>query len=83
MKQKFHIKKGDQVEVISGNHKGSIGKVLQIIAKKNQALVEGVRLVKKHQKKNQDNPQGSILEQEGAIHVSNLKLIEKGENQAA
>ena len=62
MKQKFHIKKGDQVEVIAGNHKGAIGKVLQILPKKSQALIEGVRLIKKHQKKNQEHQQGAIIE---------------------
>ena len=83
MKQKFHIKKGDQVEVIAGNHKGAIGKVLQILPKKSQALIEGVRLIKKHQKKNQEHQQGAIIEKEGPIHISNLKVIEKAEKTKA
>ena len=83
MKQKFHVKKGDQVEVVSGNHKGAIGKVLQILPKKSQALIEGVRIIKKHTKKSQDHPQGAIVEKEGPIHVSNLKVIEKAEKTKA
>ena len=83
MKKKFHVKKGDQVEVISGDHKGGIGKILQILPKKNQALVEGVRLIKKHQKKNQEHPQGAIITKEGPIHVSNLKVIEKADKTQA
>ncbi len=79
MKSKFHVKKGDQVEVISGNHKGAAGKVLQILPKKNQVLIEGVRLIKKHTRKSQDNPQGAIIEREGPLHVSNVKIVENAE----
>jgi large subunit ribosomal protein L24 len=74
-----HVKKGDQVKVISGNHSGATGRVLQVLTKKNQVLVEGVRIIKKHQRKSQDNPQGKIAEREGPIHISNVKLIEKAE----
>jgi len=77
MIQKFHVKKGDQVEVISGNHKGAVGKVLQILPKKSQVLIEGVRLIKKHTRKSQDRPQGAIIEREGPIQVSNVKIVEK------
>jgi large subunit ribosomal protein L24 len=79
MKQKFHVKKGDQVEVVSGNHVGSTGKVLSVLPKKSQVLVEGVHIIKKHSKKSQENPKGAIIEREGPIHVSNVKLIEKAE----
>jgi large subunit ribosomal protein L24 len=74
MAQTFHIKKNDQVVVISGSHKGKSGKVLEIVASKNRAVVEGVALIKKHLKKSQENPQGKIAEREGTIHVSNLML---------
>ena len=73
----FHVKKGDQVQVITGNHKGATGKVIQVLTKKQRVLIEGVRLIKKHLRKSQDNPQGSIAEREGPIHISNVKLIEK------
>ena len=78
---KFHVKKGDNVEVISGNFKGSSGKILEVRAGKRQVLVEGVRIIKKHLRKSEDNPQGKIAEREGPIHISNVKLleIEKGQ----
>jgi len=77
MSQKnFHVKKGDDVVVIAGNHKGATGKVLQILPKKSQVLIEGVRMIKKHVRKSQDNPQGQIIEREGPVHVSNVKIAE-------
>jgi len=81
---KFHVKKGDQVEVISGNFRGSSGKVLEVLPRKQRVLVEGVRLIKKHLRKSQDNPSGKIAEREGPIHISNVRLIEsdrKGDKQ--
>jgi len=74
---KFHVRKGDNVEVISGNFKGSSGKILEVIARKQQVLIEGVRIIKKHLRKSQDNPQGKIAEREGPIHISNVKLLER------
>lgn len=71
---KTHVKKGDQVLVISGNHKGESGKVLQVFPTKSQVLVEGVRMIKKHAKPSQDRPEGGIVEKEGPIHISNVKL---------
>ena len=76
---KMHVKKGDQVEVISGNFKGSTGKVLQVLPRKNRVLIEGVRMIKRHLRKSQDRPQGSIAEREGPIHASNVKVVERGE----
>ena len=78
---KTHVKKGDQVEVVSGNHKGATGKILQVLVKKNRVLIEGVRLIKKHQRKSQDHPQGAIVEREGPIHISNVRLLEKGDKK--
>ena len=76
-RSKFHVKKGDQVVVITGNQKDATGKVIQVLPKKQQVLIEGVRLIKKHQKKSQDNPQGRIVEREGPIHISNVKIAAK------
>ncbi len=76
---RFHVKKGDNVEVIAGNFRGSSGKILQVIGKKERVLIEGVRMIKKHLRKSQDNPQGKIAEREGPIHISNVKLIERSE----
>ena len=77
--QKFHIKRNDVVMVIAGAHKGKSGKVLEIRAAKNRAVVEGVAMIKKHLKKSQENPQGKIAEREGTIHVSNLMLLSRFE----
>jgi len=74
---KCHVKKGDQVEVISGNFRGSSGRVLAVFPGKHRILVEGVRIIKKHLRKSQDNPSGKIAEREGPIHISNVKLIER------
>lgn len=74
---KFHVKKGDQVEVISGNFTGSTGKILAVLPRKQRVLIEGVRIIKKHLRKSQDNPSGKIAEREGPIHISNVKLIER------
>jgi large subunit ribosomal protein L24 len=72
MAHKFHIKRGDQVVVISGAHKGKAGKVLEIVAAKQRARVEGLALVKRHTKPQGEQKPGGIIEREGTIHVSNL-----------
>ena len=77
---RFHVKKGDDVQVITGNHKGAGGKVLAVLPKKQQVLIEGVRMIKKHTRKSQDNPQGAIIEREGPIHISNVKRVEETED---
>ncbi len=72
--QKFHVKRGDQVVVLAGSQKGKSGKVLEILAAKQRARVEGLAMIKKHLKKSDKNPQGAITELEGSIHISNLML---------
>ena len=72
--QKFHVKRGDQVVVLAGSQKGKTGKVLEILAGKQRARVEGLGMIKKHEKKSEKNPQGAITEREGSIHLSNLML---------
>lgn len=74
--KKFHIKKGDQVKVISGNHKGKQGQVLEVIGSKSRALVESVNIVKRHTKPSAQFPEGGIIEKEGSIHISNLMLVD-------
>jgi large subunit ribosomal protein L24 len=76
MQLRFHVKKGDEVQVISGNHRGARGKILQVLPKKQQVLIEGVRLIKKSVRKSQDNPNGAIVTREGPIHISNVKVVE-------
>lgn len=79
---KFHVKKGDQVQVVTGVHNGATGKILAVLPKKQQVLIEGVRMIKRHTRKSQDNPQGAIVEREGPIHISNVKLVEKVEKKS-
>ena len=73
--KKIKIKTGDNVKVITGNHKGSEGKVLKIVSEKNRLIVEGVNMVKKHMKPNAQNPQGGIIEKEASLHISNVSLL--------
>jgi large subunit ribosomal protein L24 len=77
--QKFHIKRNDVVVVIAGSHKGKQGKVLEIRAAKNRVVVEGVAMIKRHLKKSQEHPQGTISEREGTVHISNLMLLSRYE----
>ena len=72
--QKIHVKRGDEVVVIAGSHKGKSGKVLEILPAKLRARIEGVAMIKRHLRKSQDHPQGAIVEREGTVHVSNLRL---------
>ena len=74
---KHHVKKGDQVEIISGNYRGSSGRILAVFPGKQRVLVEGVRIIKKHLRKSQDNPSGKVAEREGPIHISNVRLLER------
>ncbi len=74
MATKVHVKRGDQVVVIAGSHKGKAGKILEVRSAKQRAVVEGVAMTKRHVKKSQENPNGAIIEREGTIHVSNLML---------
>ena len=75
MAKKIKIKKGDTVRVIAGSNKGSEGQVLNILKEDNKAIVEGVNLVKKHNKPSAQNPQGGISEKEAPIDISNLSLF--------
>lgn len=74
MATKFHIKRGDEVVVIAGSQKGKSGKILEVLPGKARARVEGVGMIKRHLKKSQEHPNGTIAEREGSIHVSNLML---------
>ncbi|RAV81629.1 50S ribosomal protein L24 [Aerococcus mictus] len=77
----MRIKTGDKVEIIAGKDKGVQGTVLKTFPKKDRVLVEGANLVKKHQRLSQANPQGGIIEEEAAIHVSNVQLIDPETNE--
>ncbi len=74
MSQKFHVKRNDVVVVIAGSHKGKSGKILEVLPAKQRARVEGIAMMKRHLKKSQEHPQGTIAEREGSVHISNLML---------
>jgi large subunit ribosomal protein L24 len=69
------IVKSDTVVVLSGNDRGKTGKVLKVFPDKDQVVVEGVNMIKKHSRPTQQLPQGGIIEKEGPINVSNLKIV--------
>ncbi len=75
-KIKLKIRKGDLVQVIAGDSKGTQGKVLEVLVDKNRAVVEGANLVSKHTKPNAANPNGGIIKKEAPIHISNLAVID-------
>mgnify|MGYP001851971990 FL=1 len=70
------IKTNDQVLVLAGKDKGKTGRVLKALPKENRVIVEGINLVKKHQKPNNANENGGIFDMEAPIHVSNVKKID-------
>jgi len=81
-KIKIHVRKGDTVKVISGNDKGATGKVLEIDRANYRAIVEGARMVTKHEKPSAANPEGGIKETEAGIHISNLMVVDPSSGDA-
>lgn len=71
---KTHVNTGDNVVVISGAHKGAQGIIKEVQTSKNRVLIEGVRMIKKAVRPSQQNQAGGIIEIEGPIHISNVKL---------
>jgi large subunit ribosomal protein L24 len=79
---KMRIRKNDTVLVRSGKDRGKRGRVLRVIAEKNRLVVEGVNLIKRHTRPNpQKNIKGGIVEREGAIHASNVMLLDPESNE--
>ena len=76
MSKKLHIKKGDTVYVNTGESKGQQGRVLEVLVKKDRAIVEGINMISKHTKPNAKAPQGGIIKKEASVHISNLSLID-------
>lgn len=72
---KTHVKKGDQVQIIAGNHKGKRGTVLSVDAEKGKVVVEGGRTVIKAVKASEKNPDGGLVEQPAPVHISNVKKL--------
>ena len=80
---KFHVKKGDEVVITAGSEKGKRGKIIDISVKKERVIIEGAKMIKKHTRKSQQNPQGAIVEREGSIHISNVVKAEQFDARAA
>ncbi len=80
---KTHLVKGDRVKIIRGNHRDQEGTVLRVLPGKDRVVVEGINVVKKHQRPTQDNPEGGIITFEAGIHISNVMLIEPGSGEAS
>ena len=76
---KLHVKKGDNVKVLSGNDKNKVGEIKLVNLKEGTAIVDGVNMVTKHRKPDADNPNGSIVKLESAIRVSKLQVVVNGE----
>jgi large subunit ribosomal protein L24 len=79
----LHVKKGDEVVVIAGAHKGKRGKVIHVKPDKQRVLVEGVHMIKRHTRKSQQHPQGAIVTREGLIHASNVMSAGRYDARAA
>lgn len=78
---KFKVKKGDTVKILAGESKGSTGRIVRVIPKMNRVVVEGVNMIKKHQKPSATSPQGGIVEMEAPLHISNVSLVDPTSNE--
>jgi large subunit ribosomal protein L24 len=70
-----HVKKGEMVQIIAGDHKGSTGRVMRVMPDKQRVLVEGLNLAYKHVRPSQRNPQGGRIRVERPIHISNVQPV--------
>ncbi len=77
---KLKLKKGDIVQVIAGNDKGAVGRILEVYPDKMKVLVEGVNVRKKHTRPTQQNPKGGIVSKEMPIHYSNVLILDSDKN---
>jgi large subunit ribosomal protein L24 len=71
----LHIKKGDTVQIITGDHKGATGKILRVLPDKSKVIVQGYNMVKKHVRPSRKNPQGGRINVEKPIHISNVLVV--------
>ena len=74
----MHVKKGMLVKVVSGNHKGMEGKILNVFPKKNRVIIEGVNFRKRASRPTQENPSGGFVEREAPLHISNVMVVNNG-----
>ena len=78
-----HVKKNDEVVVVSGTERGKRGKILEVLPKNERVIIEGIKMIKKHTKRSQQYPEGRIIEREGSIHISNVVRAEGFDARAA
>jgi len=72
------FKKDDIVQIITGKYKGKKGRIIKVLKEKSRVIVEGINIIKKHERPTQENPQGGIMKKETSIHSSNISYIENG-----
>jgi large subunit ribosomal protein L24 len=80
---KQHVKKNDEVVVIAGTERGKRGKVIEVLSGKQRVIIEGIKMIKKHTKRNQQNPEGKIVEREGSVHLSNVMRADQFDARAS
>lgn len=81
--KRFHVKRGDEVVVLTGTEKGKRGRIIQVLTKKDRVVIEGVKMMKKHVRKSQEHPEGKILDVEGSIHISNVMRADRFDARVA
>lgn len=79
----FHVKKGDTVQIITGDHKGATGRVLHVYLDRKMVVVQGQNIVKKHVRPSRRNPQGGRISIEQPIHISNVLPVDPKSSQGA
>ena len=79
----FHVKKGDTVQIMTGDHKGQTGRVLRVDPDKNMVVVQGQNIVKKHVRPSRRNPQGGRIGVEQPIHISNVLPVSPKSSKGA
>ena len=78
---KFHVKKNDEVVVLTGTQQGQRGKVLEVLRNRSRVIIEGVNFIKRHSRKSPNSPEGGIIEREGALHISKVMLAADYDNR--
>ncbi len=78
----LHVKKGDIVKMLAGDDKGKTGKVLEVMPRENKVLVEGINIVKKHQRPTKQGQKGQTIEKPMPVHASNVASTEKSSKPA-
>ena len=73
------LKKNDIVQVMTWKYKGQKGRIIKVLLDKNRIIVEGINIIKKHERPTQENPQGGIMKKETSIHSSNVLFVENDE----